>query len=195
MEIMIGTTNHGKVIWYKSILSAGGYTPVIPDKKIEVEEDNNIVENARLKARAFWEEYRVPVLANDAAFYMDILPENEQPGAYVRRLYGRKVTDQEFSDFLRKKLKTAGGHSNARFELAYCFKDRTREETKTITAEFELRLPGSKTQIPGHPTNSFMWLPHLGIYASDLPGRYQFLKLPRLTLGLLSWLNSITGGD
>ncbi len=63
---------------------------------IEVEENGKTaLENALLKARAYYEAVKMPVIAGDSGVLIEGLPAEKQPGLYVRRVNGKVLTDEE----------------------------------------------------------------------------------------------------
>lgn len=63
---------------------------------MEVEENGKTaVENALLKARAYYDVMHFPVVAGDSGVYIDGLAVEEQPGLYARRYNGTVLSDDE----------------------------------------------------------------------------------------------------
>ena len=70
------------------------------EKKIDVEENGkNAIENAIIKARAYANICDYPVFAMDDNLYIDNIPEEKQPGMFVRRVNGRRLNDDEMLDY------------------------------------------------------------------------------------------------
>ena len=44
------------------------------------------LENAEIKAKAYYEAFQMPVFSCDSGLYFDELQEEEQPGLHVRRI-------------------------------------------------------------------------------------------------------------
>jgi 8-oxo-dGTP diphosphatase len=59
------------------------------------ESGNTPLENARIKALAYYDALKRPVFACDSGLYIDGLPEDEQPGVHVRMVGGKRLTDDE----------------------------------------------------------------------------------------------------
>lgn len=100
MKILIATHNKQKLIRYKRLLS--GFTGLelfslddvgISDSAEENSTDN--MENAKHKAQFYGDLSRMVTIAIDEAVMTNFLPENEQPGVYVRRMTADK---KELSD-------------------------------------------------------------------------------------------------
>lgn len=87
----------------------------------EVKEDGNTpLENARLKAMAYYEAFQIPVFSCDSGLYFDNVPEAIQPGVYVRNVNGKCLTDDEMIDYYSGLVKIYG-NLVARYRNAICF--------------------------------------------------------------------------
>ncbi len=86
MKLLVATTNEGKLKEIERILSPLGYQVVKPPKKLKVEETGNtFLENAYLKARAYYEEFKIPTLADDSGLVVQAL--GGYPGIYSSRFH------------------------------------------------------------------------------------------------------------
>lgn len=66
----------------------------------QVEEDGkDPLENARIKARVYWEAYHMPVFSCDSGLFIKELSEDLQPGVHVRRRGEKAMTDEEMTDY------------------------------------------------------------------------------------------------
>ena len=62
----------------------------------QVDEDGSLpLENARKKAKSYYEAFRIPVFSCDTGLYFENVPEDKQPGVHVRRVNGKNLTDGE----------------------------------------------------------------------------------------------------
>ena len=86
----------------------------IPDVK---EDGNTPLENARKKAQAYYEAFRMPVFSCDSGLYFEGVPENIQPGVHVRTVNGKYLTDEElleyFSSLAKKYVNLKARYHNA----------------------------------------------------------------------------------
>ena len=79
---------------------------------IEVEENGkDAIENAILKARAYSKITNIPVFAMDDNLYLDNVPEEKQPGMYVRRVNGKRLNDDEMIEYYTNLVKMNLGTS------------------------------------------------------------------------------------
>ena len=66
------------------------------DVHIDVEETGKTaVENAWIKASAYYQALKIPTIAGDSGVYIDGISPEEQPGLYVRRVNGDVLSDDE----------------------------------------------------------------------------------------------------
>ena len=85
-----------------------------------IEDGNTPLENARLKAMAYYEAFQIPVFSCDSGLYFDNVPDEVQPGVHVRNVNGKSLSDDEMIDYysgLGKKY----GNLVARYRNAICF--------------------------------------------------------------------------
>lgn len=125
IKLLYGTGNPAKLNAMKKRLSGVGITLVgLKDLGCEipevVEDGKTPLENARKKAVAYFEAFRIPVFSCDSGLYIDGVPENEQPGVHVRRVNGKVLSDEQMIvhySSLAKKY----GNPTARYRNAICF--------------------------------------------------------------------------
>lgn len=125
IKLLYGTGNLAKLNAMKKRLSGLGITLVgLKDLGCEipevVEDGKTPLENARKKAVAYFEAFRIPVFSCDSGLYIDGVPENEQPGVHVRRVNGKVLSDEQMIvhySSLAKKY----GNPTARYRNAICF--------------------------------------------------------------------------
>lgn len=87
-------------------------TPYDINIEIEVEENGNtVVENAILKAKAYFEIVKIPTIAADSSLFVEKF--KEQPGLFIRRVNGTYLEDEELEKYYIEKLIEVGGESEA----------------------------------------------------------------------------------
>ena len=106
MELLYGTTNEGKLLVMRRVLSPLGITVTgLKDQKTEIpvvpETGNSPLENARLKAKAYFKAFQMPVFSCDTGLYFKNVPDEFQPGIYVRRPLGYEMTDEEMTEYYK----------------------------------------------------------------------------------------------
>ena len=103
MKILYGTGNPAKLSAMKRRLEPLGIELIgLQDIKAmgldipEVEENGTTpLENAHLKATAYYEAFQMPVFSCDSGLYFDNVPEEIQPGVHVRNVNGKELSDEE----------------------------------------------------------------------------------------------------
>ncbi len=85
-KVLLATTNMGKAQEFMRILSPLGVELVISDKRLKVDEgDCSFLENAYIKAKAYYDAYGIPTLADDSGL---VIPTLEGfPGVFSSRFY------------------------------------------------------------------------------------------------------------
>lgn len=128
MKLLYGTGNRAKLSVMRSRLKQLDIELIgLDDLRAEgktipqvVEDGKSPLENARLKATAYYEAFHVPVFSCDSGLYFDNVPEAIQPGVYVRNVNGKCLTDDEMIDYYSGLVKIYG-NLVARYRNAICF--------------------------------------------------------------------------
>ena len=126
MKILYGTTNKGKLQAMKKALETFDIELIgLGDIECELphinENGTTPLENAELKARAYYEAFGMPVFSCDSGLYFDELEENEQPGLHVRRINGKELTDDEMIQYYASLAERHGGRITGRYRNAIYF--------------------------------------------------------------------------
>ena len=79
------------------------------------------LENAEIKAKAYYEAFRIPVFSCDSGLYFDELEDEKQPGIHVRRVNGKELTDEEMTEYYVSLAKKHGGKLTGRYRNAIYF--------------------------------------------------------------------------
>lgn len=126
MKILYGTTNAAKLQTMVNAVKELGIELISLDdmegKLPSIKEDGKSpLENAEIKAKAYYEAFHMPVFSCDSGLYFDELKEEEQPGIYVRRINGRELTDEEMLQYYASLAKKYGGKITGRYRNAIYF--------------------------------------------------------------------------
>ncbi|MEZ0360853.1 MAG: RdgB/HAM1 family non-canonical purine NTP pyrophosphatase [Hydrogenobacter sp.] len=93
-KVLLATTNAGKVKEMKRLLGFYGIDAEVPDEDLRIEEgSSSFLENAYLKAQAYWERYRKPTLADDSGLVVPAL--GGYPGIFSSRFYSHEYGGKE----------------------------------------------------------------------------------------------------
>ena len=111
-EILFATGNTAKVDrFYEKLLKNGILLKSLKDININIDiEENgkNAIENAMRKAKAYYDATKITTMAMDDTMYIDGIPEEKQPGVFVRRVNGKRLNDKEMIDYYTNLVKTYG---------------------------------------------------------------------------------------
>lgn len=161
-KVLFATGNESKVKRFQKGLLAKDIKIVtlndIDTKNIEVVENGkNAIENALIKARAYAKIQNIPVFAMDDNLYIDGIPENRQPGMYVRRVNGKRLNDEEMIEYYSSLAHTYGknGKLTCRWVYGIAVINNGIESTYTWSKEdfYIVDKPSNKIN-PGYPLNT-----------------------------------------
>lgn len=181
MKLLFGTGNQAKLSVMRKRLSKLeieliGLNDLKADgKEIPIVTENGItpLENARLKAVAYYEAFQLPVFSCDSGLYFDNVPDEVQPGVHVRNIDGKCLSDEEMVTYytgLAKKY----GNLTAEYRNAICFvmdKERIYEsfEPDLYSERFIITdKPHSAIRKKGFPLDSISIDIKTGKYYYDL---------------------------
>ena len=174
MRILFATTNPAKVKTYASRLIEKGYEIVtLKDLKIDIdveETGTTPLENAIIKAKEYHKISNLPTIAMDEGLYLDNVPENLQPGTHVRRVNGKKLTDEEMITHYTNLVNQYGINS----KLTGYFQKGIAIVTDNKIDTFEIKAPRCfsntrcETITIGYPLASIQWMEELNKYKAEL---------------------------
>ena len=126
MKILYGTTNNAKLQAMKKAVEVMDVELVgLNDIDGELPDINEIgntpLENAEIKAKAYFEAFHMPVFSCDSGLYFDEVKEEEQPGIHVRRVNGRELADEEMIQYYASLAAKYGGKLTGRYRNAIYF--------------------------------------------------------------------------
>lgn len=140
--------------------------------KLDVEETgNDCLENALIKARSYYKEVNMPIIAVDDNLYFDNIDDNLQPGVYVRRVGGRELSDEEMIEYYSKLASDYGtnGKINARWVYGMALINNNQEYTyKWSKEDFYLVNKKANKIDNGYPLNSITINKKLNKYFVDM---------------------------
>ena len=126
MRILYGTTNKGKLqAMEKSVRQLNIEIIGLNDLNCKIplieECGRTPLENAEIKARAYFEAFHMPVFSCDSGLYFDELTDEEQPGIHVRRVNGKELNDDEMIQYYSTLAEKYGGKITGRYRNAIYF--------------------------------------------------------------------------
>lgn len=183
-KFIYGTGNAGKVQFMREVftpldlrlMEIGDISLSLPDVD---ESGNSPLENARIKALAYYQalreqtEFDYPLFSCDSGLYIEGLSEKEQPSVHVRRVGGKSLTDEEMIDYYSSVAERLGGKVTARYRNAICLVMNTNETYEYMgddiaSAEFLLVSKPHPKRESGFPLNSLSVHIDSGKYYNDL---------------------------
>ena len=84
------------------------------------ERGNHPLENARIKALAYYDILQSPVFSCDSGLFIEGLSNKLQPGVHIRRVNGQELTDEEMLDYYSSLAASLGGKVKAWYKNAIC---------------------------------------------------------------------------
>lgn len=181
--LLYGTGNPAKLDSMRRSLSGTGIRiiglrdmqtppPAVP------ENGTTPLENARQKALAYYRAYGIPVFSCDSGLYFDGLPDEEQPGVHVRNINGRRLSDEEMTEYYRALARRYGGKLTARYLNAICLVLSENEIHEHMGADISgnsfciVDRPHEKA-VPGYPLDRISVSAKSGKYFYDMsPDEY-----------------------
>lgn len=181
MKVLYGTSNKAKVEHMNELL-ADTHLEIISledvDKSIapHIEENGNSpLENACIKARAYFDTYKIPVFSCDSGLYIEGLEEERQPGVYIRRVDNKTLSDDEMIDYYSGLVKEQGGQVVAKYKNAICL-IMDEDHTYTYDGIDIASAPFILTSKPHHKRKQGFPLDSLS--KDIISGEYYFDKPP-----------------
>lgn len=173
MKVLLATGNPAKKERYQSLVSEFGYEVLsLKDVNIKVDIDesgNNPLENALIKARAYYKESGIPTIAQDDGLFIDKFSDDKQPGTHVRRVNGKELNDDEMIEYYTKELEKVGGKSKAKWVRGLVFIDENAKEHILATEDETLFVskPCEKREV-GYPLSSIGFKEKLNKYTVEM---------------------------
>ncbi|PKM63250.1 MAG: hypothetical protein CVU97_01105 [Firmicutes bacterium HGW-Firmicutes-21] len=125
MTLLYGTGNQAKVEHMNSmlentdikIIGLDDLNTVVP--KVD-ETGNDPLENAYIKAMAYYNSFKVPVFSCDSGLYIEGLEDSLQPGVHVRNIGGNYLNDDGMITYYSSLAQNMGGQCFAQYKNAIC---------------------------------------------------------------------------
>ena len=174
MKVLFATTNQAKVGKYKEALEERGIELITIndlDFKLDVDESGkNAIENAYIKAKAYYDATKIPTIGMDNCLFIEELPEEKQPGTHVRRINGKELNDEEMIEYYTNLAKEYGGRLTAKWVYGMVICDGAeRKEYSWSKSDFYLVDKPCAKRNPGYPLDSISVMPVNNQYWLELP--------------------------
>lgn len=174
-KILFATGNPTKAKRFsEGLLKKGIQVITLKDLNIELEVEENgkdAIENALIKARAYYKATGITTFAMDDNLFLENVPEEKQPGMYVRRVNGKRLTDEEMIEYYSNLAKEYGidGKLTCRWIYGMAIINDGKESTYTWSKEdFYLVDKPSNIINPGYPLNTISMNKKLNKYFTEI---------------------------
>lgn len=174
-KVLFATENESKGGRFKNALLKNNIEIItindIDKKQDIIENGKDAIENALIKARAYAKVCDIPVFAMDDNLYIDNLPKEKQPGMYVRRVNGKRLTDDEMIEYYSNLAKVYGekGRLTCRWVYGIAVISNSHEYTYTWSKDdfYIVDKPSNKIN-QGYPLNTISINKKLNKYFTDI---------------------------
>lgn len=173
MKVLFATTNPAKVGKYKKALEENGIELITIndlDFKLDIDENGkDAIENAYIKAKAYYDVTKMPTIGMDNCLFIEELPAEKQPGTYVRRINGKELNDDEMIEYYTNLTKEYGGKLTAKwlYGMVICHNEKT-DEFSWFKDHFYFVDKACEKRTPGYPLDSISIMPEFNKYFVDL---------------------------
>lgn len=179
IKLLYGTSNQAKITSMKHMLrniNVSLLNDEITLPNLEIDENGATpIENAKIKALAFYRELKVPVFSADTGLYFRNIADEYQPGVTVRRAKGKYMNDEEMIAYYADLAKIHGGEIIAYYQNAMCLVMSENEiycyDGEDIhSEEFIITSQPHKIRTNGFPLDSLSIHIQSGKFYMDLKG-------------------------
>ena len=173
MKVLFATTNPSKVKKYKDRLEKRVLELITIkdlDMNLHVEESGkNALENAYIKAKAYYNATKIITIGMDNNLFIDELPEEKQIGTHVRRINGKELNDDEMIDYYTNLVKEYGGKLTAKWVYGMViYNGKEKKEFTWSKSNFYFVDKPSDKRNPGYPLDSISIIPEYNKYLVEL---------------------------
>ena len=137
------------------------------------ESGSNPLENARIKAHAYYNATGMPVFSCDSGLYIKDAPDEMQPGVHVRNVAGKHLNDEEMIEHYARLAERLGGNITVQYKNAICLvmdDDHVYEymEDDIVGEAFILTSVPHPKRVDGFPLDSLSVHIETGKYYYDM---------------------------
>ncbi len=173
MKVLFATGNPAKVKRYKESLEKNGIELItIKDIGINLNIDENgkdAIENAYIKAKAYYDATGIPTIGMDNNLFIDGIDESLQPGTHVRRVGGRQLSDEEMITYYTRLVKDHGEKLQAKWVYGMVvITDKSCDELTWSKDKFYFVSTPCSKRNPGYPLDSISIIPEFNKYLVEL---------------------------
>ncbi len=172
-KVLFATTNPAKIKKYKIELEKRDVEVLtLNDLSVNVtveESGKDAVENALLKAKAFYETTGIATIGMDNSLFIEGIPEEKQPGTHVRRVGGKELTDEEMIEYYTNLTREYGGKLTAKWIFGLVvYNEKGAQEYSWSKDHFYFVDTPCEKRNPGYPLDSISVMPENHKYFLEL---------------------------
>lgn len=174
MKILLATTNKAEIRRYGLKLKSSGIEIVTLSDlgtNYDVDEDGiDPIENAIIKAEAYYKLSGVTTIAIDDGLYLENVPDNIQPATNVRRVNGKRLSDEEMIKYYTNIVNKYGnkGKLNGYFLKGIAIATEKDVFTFDYKVRRQFRNKSSKVINEGYPLASLQFIEEFNKFKSEL---------------------------
>ena len=173
MKVLFATNNPAKVRRYVPSLEEQDIEVLTLkdlNLKIDVEEiGKSAIENAIIKAKAYYDLTKITTISVDDNLYIEGLPEELQPGTNVRRVNNKRLNDDEMIEYYANLVKPYGEKLNAKWVYGMAVYDgKEIKKYSWSKSYFYLVSKPHKERNVGYPLDSISIDPRYNKYFVEL---------------------------
>lgn len=175
MKLLFATGNQSKIKRFFKELSDNGIELLsLNDINVNIDIEENgkdAIENAIIKAMAYYKETGMITMAMDDTLYLEGIPDKLQPGTHVRRVNGKRLNDEEMIEHYTKLAKKYGvdGKITARWIYGIALIKDNKINTYTWSKDdFYITDKRNDKLEKGYPLNSISINKKLNKYFTDI---------------------------
>ncbi len=181
MKVLFATHNIAKVNRFKEPLKSFNIElESLRDYKVDLEVNetgNDVIENALLKAKGYFDQTHVMTISMDDGLYIDGLPKELEPGLFVRRVNGKELNDEEMIEYYSNLIHEYGGKQKARWVYGIVvYSEKGYRTYSWERGQFYLVDKPCKEKDPGSPLNSLSIDKVTGKYFAELDEKDSHFK-------------------
>lgn len=200
MELIYGTTNIAKLTAMRNALAPLGIKLIglreLGINLPQIDESGKApLDNARMKARAYWDILHLPVFSCDSGLYFAETPAALQPGVHVRNVGGKILSDNEMTAYYAALAERFGGKLTAQYLNAICLIMSDDEVFEHMGAdisgeEFQLVSKPHERREEGFPLDPLSVHIKSGKYYNDLDS---VVVDGGMAQGFANWFGKVLG--
>ena len=196
MKILFATTNPAKVKKYRQELAKKG-VELITLKDLELnlnveENGKDAIENACIKAKAYYEATGITTIGMDNNLFIEELPKEKQPGTHVRRVNGKELNDEEMIEYYTNLVKENGEKLTVKWVYGMAIYNGKEIKTHRWSKDhFYFIATPSVQRNPGYPLDSISIIPEFNKYLVELTDEEKrSYKEQKITEGVVDIITS-----